>query len=138
MPSQPLAQMALAGGLRSSQQAPGALLPRPPRRLPDRLPRCLGSPARRAVGGTVSVEVERGGVPLSADIGVQDLHDVTPSRLLDVGGGAVNELSYQQARNNRAAVGQVYVAEPGGWVGRPLALRRGSMARLVCVSGGAP
>lgn len=38
---------------------------------------------------------------------------VTPKRLLDLGGGAVNELSYQQARNNRAAVGQTYVAEPG-------------------------
>ena len=40
---------------------------------------------------------------------------VTPHSLLDLGGGAVNELSYQQARNNRAAVGQAYVAEPGGW-----------------------
>ena len=39
---------------------------------------------------------------------------VTPYCLLDLGGGSVNELSYQQARNNRAAVGQVYVAESGG------------------------
>lgn len=59
------------------------------------------------------VEVERGGKPLSADIRVQDLHAVTPRRLLDLGGGALNELSYQQARNNRAPVGQVYVAEAG-------------------------
>ena len=44
---------------------------------------------------------------------------MTPYHFLDLGGGSVNELSYQQARNNRAAVGQVYVAEPGGW-------RRGS------------
>lgn len=50
-----------------------------------------------AVGGTVHVEVERGGQPLAADIRVQDLHAVTPKKLLDLGGGAVNELSYQQA-----------------------------------------
>lgn len=31
-------------------------------------------PALRAVGGTVRVEVERGGQPLAADIRVQDLH----------------------------------------------------------------
>ncbi|KAL4420764.1 hypothetical protein ABPG75_010420 [Micractinium tetrahymenae] len=71
-----------------------------------------------SVGGTVKVEVERGGVPLAADILVQDLHAVTPSRLLDLGGGSLNELSYQQARNNRAAVGQVYVAEPGYLLGK--------------------
>ena len=59
------------------------------------------------------VEVERGGRALSADIQVQDLHAVTPAVLLELGGGAVNELSYQQARNFRASVGQVYVAVPG-------------------------
>ena len=57
--------------------------------------------------------MERGGRPLSADIQVQDLHAVTPSKLLELGGGAVNELSYQQSHNFRAPVGQVYVAEPG-------------------------
>ncbi len=44
---------------------------------------------------------------------VADLHAVTPSSFLELAGGSVHALSYQQARNNRAAVGQVYVAEPG-------------------------
>lgn len=37
--------------------------------------------------------------------------------LLELAGGSVHALSYQQARNNRAAVGQVYVAEVSrtGW-----------------------
>lgn len=55
---------------------------------------------------------------------VQDLHDVTPATMVELGGGSVHELSYQQARNNRTATGQVYVAEPGatrvggvGWGG---------------------
>jgi len=34
-----------------------------------------------------------------------------------VAGGSVHALSYQQARNNRAVTGQVYVAESGGWEG---------------------
>lgn len=42
-----------------------------------------------------------------------DLHTVTPNCFLELAGGAVHALSYQQARNNRAVVGQVYVAEPG-------------------------
>ena len=49
---------------------------------------------------------------------------MTPYCLLDLGGGSVNELSYQQARNNRAAVGQVYVAESGGGVGLGVWTRR--------------
>ena len=48
-----------------------------------------------------------------------DLHSVTPSCFLEVAAGSVHALSYQQARNNSAALGQVYVAEPGymlvGW-----------------------
>ena len=33
--------------------------------------------------------------------------------MVELGGGSVHELSYQQARNNRTTTGQVYVAEPG-------------------------
>lgn len=65
------------------------------------------------VGRTVTVVVERGGLQHSAALQVTDLHSVTPNRLLEVCGGAVHALSYQQARNNRVAVGQVYVAESG-------------------------
>ena len=65
------------------------------------------------VGQTVDVVVERGGTQHAASLAVTDLHAVTPHRLLEVCGGAVHSLSYQQARNNRVAVGQVYVAESG-------------------------
>lgn len=70
------------------------------------------------VGGSVRVEVERGGRHVAADVAVADLHGVTPRALLELGGGAVNALSYQQARNNRAATGQVYVAEAGYLLGK--------------------
>lgn len=80
------------------------------------------------------VEVERGGQPLSAELRVQDLHAVTPAHLLDVGGGAINSLSYQQARNQRAAVGQAYVAEPGAGGGGGRAPQRWRSG--ACCSGG--
>lgn len=62
-------------------------------------------------GATVSVEVERHGATVEVDLGVQDLHAVTPNRFVDFGGACLHQLSYQQARNFNAALGQVYVAE---------------------------
>lgn len=50
---------------------------------------------------------------IRAEVEVTDLHSVTPNCFLELAGGSVHALSYQQARNNRAVVGQVYVAEPG-------------------------
>jgi pro-apoptotic serine protease NMA111 len=67
---------------------------------------------------TVSIEIERGGKPLQANLHIQDLHAVTPSRFLEIGGGSVHNLSYQQARNFRTPVNQVYVAETGYLLGK--------------------
>ncbi len=60
------------------------------------------------VGGSVTVEVERGGRLVSAELAVQDLHAVSPSSFLESAGGVLHGLSYQQARNNSAHVGQVW------------------------------
>ena len=62
---------------------------------------------------TLEVVVERGGEEVVLRITPGNLHDVTPSRFLEVCGGVVHALSYQQARNFQLPVGSVYVAEPG-------------------------
>ncbi|CAG9467416.1 unnamed protein product [Pedinophyceae sp. YPF-701] len=66
------------------------------------------------VGGIVEVEIERSGEPKRLNIPVQDLHAVTPRRLLNVGGACLHALSYQQAIHFSCPIaGQVYVADPG-------------------------
>ncbi|GJP62152.1 hypothetical protein CLOP_g19245 [Closterium sp. NIES-67] len=71
-----------------------------------------------AVGATVTLDVERGGTPLSLTLSVHDLHSVTPDRFLELSGGVLHALSYQQARNFRFPCGLVYVAEPGYMLSR--------------------
>jgi len=65
------------------------------------------------VGEEVAVEFERGGVPMSATIIVDDLHTITPDEYIEFGDAVVNRLSYQQARHYNLPVEGVYVANPG-------------------------
>ncbi|CAM6099321.1 unnamed protein product [Calypogeia fissa] len=67
---------------------------------------------------TVDIEVERGGKTVKVNLLVQDLHSITPSSFLEVSGGVLHSLSYQQARNFRFVCGLVYVAEPGYMLSR--------------------
>ena len=65
------------------------------------------------VGGTVDLELERGGKPISAKLNVGDLHAITPSAYLEFGDTVVHTVSYQMARHFNIAVNGVYVANPG-------------------------
>ena len=65
------------------------------------------------VGREISIEVERAGATLRRSIRVKDLGSITPDRYLEVGGGILHPLSYQQARNHAVAVKGVYLALAG-------------------------
>src|SRR6188768_3166983 len=66
-----------------------------------------------SVGGTIDLDLERGGKPLSAKLNVGNLHDITPSAYLEFGDSVVHTVSYQMARHFNVAVNGVYVANPG-------------------------
>nr|CCA13898.1 proapoptotic serine protease nma111like protein putative [Albugo laibachii Nc14] len=61
----------------------------------------------------VSVQFQRGDTLQSTQLQIQDLHAITPHQYLEVGGGIVHSLSYQQARNASLPVGGVYMAQTG-------------------------
>lgn len=70
------------------------------------------------VGEEVSVNVVRGGEMVTHQIRVENLHEVTPASFLELSGGSIHSLSYQQARNFSTRTGQVYVADPGYMLSR--------------------
>lgn len=65
------------------------------------------------VGGSVDLELERGGKVLSAKLSVGDLHAITPNAYLEFGDAVVHTVSYQMSRHFNVAVSGVYVANPG-------------------------
>jgi pro-apoptotic serine protease NMA111 len=65
------------------------------------------------VGGSLRLDVERGGQPLRLELRVDDLHAISPSSFLELGGAVLHPLSFQQARNHGVSVDGVYLASPG-------------------------
>ncbi|KAE9035569.1 Pro-apoptotic serine protease [Phytophthora rubi] len=65
------------------------------------------------VGETVEAQFQRGDEQYTTTLSIQDLHSITPDRYLEIGGGIVHALSYQQARNASLPVGGVYLAQAG-------------------------
>lgn len=77
-----------------------------------------------SVGQTVSLTISRGKKLHEVQLTVQDLHSITPNRFVEIGGGIVNELSYQLAKGYSQPVGGVYVATSGHMLASASAWRK--------------
>ncbi|KAG0011990.1 serine protease, partial [Entomortierella chlamydospora] len=79
-----------------------------------------------AVGQELTLTVVRGSSSklLTFTFIVQDLHSITPDRFVEVGGGVVNELSYQLAHSYGQPCGGVYVATSGHMLASASAWRK--------------
>ncbi|KAG0347221.1 hypothetical protein BG005_000313 [Podila minutissima] len=79
-----------------------------------------------SVGQNTTLTVVRGSNSrlLTFTFVVQDLHSITPDRFVEVGGGVVNELSYQLAHSYGQPCGGVYVATSGHMLASASAWRK--------------
>ncbi|KAI9279637.1 trypsin-like cysteine/serine peptidase domain-containing protein [Sporodiniella umbellata] len=77
-----------------------------------------------AVGQEVTLTISRGRKVQDVTLTVQNLHTITPSRFVEVGGGVVHELSYQLAKSYSQPVGGVYVATSGHMLASASAWRK--------------
>lgn len=66
-----------------------------------------------SVGQSLSLDILRGGKPMTVSLKVQDLDDLSPTSYLEFGGAILNNLSLQVARGYNVPVKGVYVASPG-------------------------
>ncbi len=66
------------------------------------------------VGESVSLSIERGGKPMEVALTIGDLHAITPSSYLELGGAVLNPFSFQLARSRMVPVAAgVWVASAG-------------------------
>ncbi|RPA74645.1 hypothetical protein BJ508DRAFT_215182 [Ascobolus immersus RN42] len=70
-----------------------------------------------AVGQEIVLEVFRNGnkEALPVRLTVQDLHSITPSRFLEIGGAVVHDLSYQVGRNHNVQLGSGVICVASGF-----------------------
>lgn len=78
------------------------------------------------VGRTLKLRIVRGGEVMEVEVTPGDLHAVTPSDYVEVGGALLHPLSLQQARNYGIATKGIYIANPGYLFG-PAGLGRGAV-----------
>ena len=79
-----------------------------------------------SVGAKVSVDVLRGGVRMSFDLTVDDLHALSPAEYVEFGQGVFHPVSYQQARNHSNTPKGIYVAS-SGYAFRRSGINKGSV-----------
>ncbi|KAJ3217487.1 serine protease [Dinochytrium kinnereticum] len=66
-----------------------------------------------SVGKQIRFMVQRGSEMKELTVTVQDLHSITPSSFIEIGGGILNTLSYQMAKSYMVPIGGVFVASAG-------------------------
>lgn len=86
--------------------------------------RCLEDTLDSSIDNGITLMLQRNGHEISTTLKVGNLHEITPSRFLEVAGGTFHNLSYQIARRYCIAVKDsgVYVCakRPLGLIGWPL------------------
>ncbi|KAL2914404.1 hypothetical protein HK105_205971 [Polyrhizophydium stewartii] len=82
------------------------------------------------VNSPITMTIQRGNQTKEVEIIVQDLHSITPSRFLEVGGGILHDLSYQMARSYIVPTGGVFVAGSGYMLGLSGIARRCIIERI--------
>src|SRR4051794_9896952 len=66
-----------------------------------------------SIGEDIELTICRGKTQMDVKLKIQDLHSITPNRFVEIGGGIVNELSYQLAHSYSWPVGGPFVADDG-------------------------
>ena len=80
-----------------------------------------------SVGGTIKVELQRGGELVTREVPVEDLHSISPDEYIEFGDAIVHALSYQMGRHFNVPLRGVYLASPG-YVFSAAGVPRGAVA----------